>query len=53
MLDNLGYATVPIASSNIWRYRGYKDAFRYFCAVLQVNKKLKQLNQITTETAKP
>lgn len=25
MLDDLGYATVPIASSNIWRYRGYKD----------------------------
>lgn len=25
MLDNLGYAAVPIASSNIWRYRGYKD----------------------------
>ncbi len=25
MLDDLGYATVPIASSNIWRYRGYKE----------------------------
>lgn len=25
MLDDLGYQTVPIASSNIWRYRGYKD----------------------------
>ena len=25
MLDDLGYATVPIASSNIWRYRGYQD----------------------------
>jgi len=25
MLDDLGFATVPIASSNIWRYRGYKD----------------------------
>ena len=25
MLDDLGYKTVPIASSNIWRYRGYKD----------------------------
>ncbi len=25
MLDDLGYDTVPIASSNIWRYRGYKD----------------------------
>lgn len=24
-LDDLGYKTVPIASSNIWRYRGYKD----------------------------
>ena len=25
MLDDLGYQTVPIASSNIWRYRGYKE----------------------------
>ncbi|MBR7158144.1 MAG: hypothetical protein IKD08_00475, partial [Alphaproteobacteria bacterium] len=25
MLDDLGFQTVPIASSNIWRYRGYKD----------------------------
>ena len=25
MLDDLGYAAVPIAASNIWRYRGYKD----------------------------
>lgn len=25
MLDDLGYPTVPIASSNIWRYRGYKE----------------------------
>lgn len=25
MLDDLGYKTVPIASSNIWRYRGYKE----------------------------
>jgi len=25
MLDDLGFATVPIASSNIWRYRGYKE----------------------------
>lgn len=25
LLDDLGYPTVPIASSNIWRYRGYKD----------------------------
>ena len=25
MLDDLGFKTVPIASSNIWRYRGYKD----------------------------
>ena len=25
MLDDLGYRTVPIASSNIWRYRGYKE----------------------------
>ena len=25
MLEDMGYATVPIASSNIWRYRGYKD----------------------------
>lgn len=25
MLSDLGYATVPIASSNIWRYRGYKE----------------------------
>lgn len=24
-LGDLGYATVPIAASNIWRYRGYKD----------------------------
>ena len=24
MLDDLGYQAVPIASSNIWRYRGYK-----------------------------
>ncbi len=24
-LDDLGYKTVPIASSNIWRYRGYKE----------------------------
>ena len=25
MLDDMGYKTVPIASSNIWRYRGYKE----------------------------
>lgn len=25
MLDDLGYKTVPIASSNIWRYREYKE----------------------------
>lgn len=25
MLDDLGYKTVPLASSNIWRYRGYKE----------------------------
>ncbi|MBQ6824622.1 MAG: hypothetical protein IJP27_08200 [Clostridia bacterium] len=25
MLDDMGYQTVPIASSNIWRYRGYKE----------------------------
>ena len=25
MLDDLGYKAVPIASSNIWRYRGYKE----------------------------
>ena len=25
MLDDMGYRTVPIASSNIWRYRGYKE----------------------------
>ena len=25
MLDDLGYQAVPIASSNIWRYRGYKE----------------------------
>ncbi|HAZ19249.1 MAG TPA: hypothetical protein DCY75_03655, partial [Clostridiales bacterium] len=25
MLEDLGYPTVPIASSNIWRYRGYRD----------------------------
>lgn len=25
LLDDLGYQAVPIASSNIWRYRGYKD----------------------------
>ena len=25
LLDDLGYKTVPIASSNIWRYRGYKE----------------------------
>ena len=25
MLDDRGYKTVPIASSNIWRYRGYKE----------------------------
>ena len=25
LLDNLGYQAVPIASSNIWRYRGYKE----------------------------
>lgn len=25
MLDDLGCQAVPIASSNIWRYRGYKD----------------------------
>ena len=25
MLDDLGYKTIPIASSNIWRYRGYKE----------------------------
>ncbi len=24
-LDNLGYKTVPIVSSNIWRYRSYKE----------------------------
>lgn len=24
-LDDLGYAAVPIASSNIWRYRAYKE----------------------------
>lgn len=25
LLDDLGFKTVPIASSNIWRYRGYKE----------------------------
>ena len=25
MLDDMGYKTLPIASSNIWRYRGYKE----------------------------
>jgi len=25
LLDDLGYQTVPIASSNIWRYRGYRE----------------------------
>jgi len=25
MLDDLGHKAVPIASSNIWRYRGYKE----------------------------
>ena len=25
MLEDMGYKSVPIASSNIWRYRGYKD----------------------------
>ena len=25
MLEDMGYKTIPIASSNIWRYRGYKD----------------------------
>lgn len=25
MLSDMGYKTVPIASSNIWRYRGYKE----------------------------
>lgn len=25
LLESLGYKTIPIASSNIWRYRGYKD----------------------------
>ena len=25
MLDRLGHQAVPIASSNIWRYRGYKE----------------------------
>ncbi len=25
MLDKLGHKAVPIASSNIWRYRGYKE----------------------------
>lgn len=25
MLDDMGYAAVPIASSNIWRYRGFKE----------------------------
>ncbi len=25
MLDDLGHKTVPIACSNIWRYRGYKE----------------------------
>ena len=25
LLDDMGYKTVPIASSNIWRYRGYKE----------------------------
>ncbi|HHX21557.1 MAG TPA: hypothetical protein GX722_07175 [Clostridiales bacterium] len=24
-LSDMGYATVPLASSNIWRYRGYKE----------------------------
>ncbi len=25
MLDDMGFKTVPIAASNIWRYRGYKE----------------------------
>ena len=25
LLDDLGYETIPIASSNIWRYRGYGE----------------------------
>ena len=25
MLDKLGFQAIPIASSNIWRYRGYKE----------------------------
>lgn len=24
-IEDMGYLSVPIASSNIWRYRGYKD----------------------------
>ena len=29
-IEELGYDTVPIASSNIWRYRGYKDLTAQF-----------------------
>ena len=29
-VEDLGYQTVPIASSNIWRYRGYKDLTAQF-----------------------
>ena len=29
-IEDLGYDTVPIASSNIWRYRGYKDLTAQF-----------------------
>ena len=30
MLQDLGHKTVPIASSNIWRYRGYKELTAVF-----------------------
>jgi epoxyqueuosine reductase QueG len=29
-LENEGYAAVPIVSSNIWRYKGYKDLTAHF-----------------------
>ena len=29
-IEELGYEAVPIASSNIWRYRGYKDLTAQF-----------------------
>lgn len=30
MLEREGYAAVPIVSSNIWRYKGYKDLTAHF-----------------------